>query len=147
MALHAPLTQFLARLNTDLGVGTSNEFLGATGRRLVAAHVLPEEEFSRTGQPSDSDLGSLLRTLHSLGAAVDWGGAVTAGHASKIDFFASVGLSLADAAKAALLARGHAAGSGSFHEEVDDRKMLSYQECQRTISSPEWQLLTQCLQC
>ena len=61
MALHAPLTQFLARLNTDLGVGTSNEFLGATGRRLVAAHVLPEEEFSRTGQPSDSDLGSLLR--------------------------------------------------------------------------------------
>ena len=84
MALHAPLTQFLARLNTDLGVGTSNEFLGATGRRLVAAHVLPEEEFSRTGQPSDSDLGSLLRTLHSLGAAVDWGGAVTAGHASVI---------------------------------------------------------------
>ena len=71
MALHAPLSQFLGRLNTDLGAGTGGEFLAATGRRLVASHVLPEEEFCRTGQPSDSDLGSLLRTLHSLGAAVD----------------------------------------------------------------------------
>ena len=72
MALHAPLTQFLARLNTDLGAGTGVEFLAATGRRLVATHVLPEEEFSRQGQPNDSDLGSLLRTLHSLGPAVNW---------------------------------------------------------------------------
>jgi hypothetical protein len=47
MALHAPLTQFLARLNTDLGAATGVEFLAATGRRLVATHVLPEEEFSR----------------------------------------------------------------------------------------------------
>ena len=98
MAMHAPLSQFLARLDTDLGAGTGGEFLAATGRRLVASHVLPEEEFARSGQPSDSDLGSLLRTLHSLGAAVDWAGAVTTGHASKIEFFASVGLTLADAA-------------------------------------------------
>ena len=34
MALHAPLTAFLARLNTDLGAGTGAEFLAATGRRL-----------------------------------------------------------------------------------------------------------------
>jgi hypothetical protein len=54
MALHAPLTHFLARLNTDLGAGTGGEFLAATGRRLVAGHVLPEEEFSRTaGTPGD----------------------------------------------------------------------------------------------
>ena len=33
-----------------------------------------------------------------------WGAAVTTGHASKIEFFASVGLTLADEAKAALLA-------------------------------------------
>ena len=47
MALHAPLSQFLGRLNTDLGAGTGGEFLAATGRRLVASQVLPEEEFSR----------------------------------------------------------------------------------------------------
>ena len=96
MATHAPLTQFLARLNTDLGAGTGVEFLAATGRRLVAAHVLPEEEFSRQGQPNDSDLGSLLRLLHTLGPAVDWAGAATTGHGSKIEFFASVGLTLGD---------------------------------------------------
>lgn len=95
MAQHAPLTQFLARLNTDLGDGTHSEFLAATGRRLVAGHVLPDEEFPRTGAPNASDLGSLLRTLHSLGGAVDWAGAATAGHASKIEFFASVGIELA----------------------------------------------------
>ena len=31
----------IARLNADLGAGTGAEFLAATGRRLVAAHVLP----------------------------------------------------------------------------------------------------------
>ena len=146
MAIHAPLTEFLARLNTDLGAGTGAEFLAATGRRLVAAHVLPEEEFSRQGQPNDSDLGSLLRTLHSLGPAVNWAGAATVGHASKMDFFASVGLALGDAAKAALLARGHAAGSGTIHEEVDDRKMLSYKETQQTVAATEWQLFVYCVQ-
>eukprot|EP01043_Picozoa_sp_COSAG02_P084655 COSAG02_NODE_22449_length_751_cov_1.131700_1_plen_75_part_00 len=48
MALHAPLTHFLARLDADLGAGTGGEFLAATGRHLVAGHILPEEEFSRT---------------------------------------------------------------------------------------------------
>ena len=134
MALHAPLTHFLARLDADLGAGTGAEFLAATGRRLVAGQILPEEEFSRTGQPSASDLGSLLRPLHSLGAQVDWGNAVTTGHASKIEFFASVGLVLTDAAKAALLSRGHAVGSGTFYEEVDDRRMLDYKECQQTVA-------------
>ena len=83
MALHAPLTQFLTRLDADLGAGAGAEFLSATGRHLVAGHVIPEEDFSRAGQPSDSDLGSLLRTLHSLGAQVDWTSAATAGHACK----------------------------------------------------------------
>ena len=41
--MHAPLTQFLAQLNTDLGAGTSGEFLAATGRHLAAGHVLPED--------------------------------------------------------------------------------------------------------
>ena len=112
MAQHVPLTQFLARLDTDLGAGTHSEFLAATGRRLVAGHVIPDEEFPRTGPPSASDLGSLLRTLHSLGGAVDWAGAATTGHGSKIEFFASVGVDLADATKAALLTRGHAVGRG-----------------------------------
>ena len=30
MAMHAPLSQFLARLDTDLGAGTGGEFLAAT---------------------------------------------------------------------------------------------------------------------
>ena len=38
--MHAPLTAFLARLNTDMGAGTSTEFLASTGRRLVASHIL-----------------------------------------------------------------------------------------------------------
>ena len=65
MADHAPLVNFLSRLNTDVGAGTDKEFLAATGRRLAAAHILPEEEFARHGQPSPSDLGSLLRLLHA----------------------------------------------------------------------------------
>ena len=43
MADHAPLVNFLSRLNTDVGAGTDKEFLAATGRRLAAAHILPEE--------------------------------------------------------------------------------------------------------
>ena len=114
MAQHAPLTAFLAQADADVGPGTSHEFLASTGRRLVTGHVLPEEEFPRTGTPNSSDLGSLLRTLHSLGTAVDWGAAVTTGHASSIDFFASVGLNLSDAVKAVLLSRGQAPGSVSM---------------------------------
>ena len=72
MAQHAPLTAFLAQADADVGPGTSHEFLASTGRRLVTGHIIPEEEFPRTGAPTSSDLGSLLRTLHSLGPAVDW---------------------------------------------------------------------------
>ena len=57
-----------------------------------------------------------------------------------------MGLTLGDAAKAALLARGHAAGSGTIHEEVDDRKMLSYKECQQTVAGVEWPLYVYCVQ-
>ena len=51
MAQHVPLTNFLSRLNTDVGPGTEKEFLASTGRRLAAAQILPEEEFSKQGQP------------------------------------------------------------------------------------------------
>ena len=64
MAQHAPLTTFLAQADADVGPGTSHEFLASTGRRLVTGHIIPEEEFPRTGAPTSSDLGSLLRTLH-----------------------------------------------------------------------------------
>ena len=84
MAQHAPLTNFLSRLNTDVGAGTETEFLATTGRRLSAAQILPEEEFCKQGQPSASELGSLLRVLHSVGGDVDWDGAVTTGHGSAI---------------------------------------------------------------
>ena len=42
MAQHAPLVNFLSRLNTDVGAGTDKEFLTTTGRRLAAAQILPE---------------------------------------------------------------------------------------------------------
>ena len=49
MAQHAPLTNFLSRLNTDVGPGKEKEFLASTGRRLAAAQILQEEEFSKQG--------------------------------------------------------------------------------------------------
>ena len=106
MADHAPLVNFLSRLNADVGAGTDKEFLAATGRRLAAAHILPEEEFCRQGQPSPSDLGSLLRLLHSIGGEIDWNGVVTTGHGNQTQFFAAVGIDLSDQVRRALLARG-----------------------------------------
>ena len=47
MALHAPLVNFLSRLNTDVGAGAEKEFLTTTGRRLAAAQILPEEDFGK----------------------------------------------------------------------------------------------------
>ena len=49
MAQHAPLVNFLSRLNTDVGAGTDKEFLTTTGRRLAAAQILPEEDFGKQG--------------------------------------------------------------------------------------------------
>ena len=40
MADHAPLVNFLSRLNTDVGAGTDKEFLAATGRRLIKTHPM-----------------------------------------------------------------------------------------------------------
>ena len=88
MAQHPTLTAFLAQVDADVGAGTSTEFLTSTGRRLVAAHILAEKDFPKTGQPGSAELGGLLRTLHSLGPAVDWAGTVTAGHGSRINFLA-----------------------------------------------------------
>ena len=50
MAQHAPLVNFLSRLNTDVGAGTDKEFLTTTGRRLAAAQILLEEDFGKQGQ-------------------------------------------------------------------------------------------------
>ena len=59
MAQHPALTTFLAQLDADVGAGTSTEFLTSTGRRLVAAHILAEKDFPKTGQPRFP-----LRDLH-----------------------------------------------------------------------------------
>ena len=52
---HPPLTAFLQSLETDAAAGTRNAFLSALGKKLVLAHIIPEEDFTKTGAASDAD--------------------------------------------------------------------------------------------
>ena len=146
MAQHAPLVNFLSRLNTDVGAGTDKEFLTTTGRRLAAAQILPEEDFGKQGQPSSSELGALLRILHSVGGDVDWDNVITTGHGNAVNFFAAVGIDLSDQVRRVLLSRGHARGSGTHHAEVETGQMPSYKECQLAISAADWAVFCNCMQ-
>ena len=63
--------------------------------------------------------------LHSVGAEVDWDGAVTAGHGTVVKFFAAVGIDLSDQVRRALLAHGHARGSDTHYAEVETEIFLT----------------------
>ena len=133
---YVPLTAFLHSLDTDVAVGTRNAFLSALGRKLVLAHIIPEEDFAKTGPPSDADLGGLLNKLHALGPAVDWTAVITA-HPDAVTFFATAGETVMGEIKTAMLMRAQAAGSGTHHKEIELREMLDYAEVQQTVASPE----------
>jgi hypothetical protein len=95
----------------------------------VLAHIIPEEDFAKTGPPSDADLGGLLNKLHALGPAVDWTAVITA-HADAVTFFATAGETVMGEIKTAMLMRAQAAGSGTHHKEIELREMLDYAEVQ-----------------
>ena len=132
---YVPLTAFLHSLDTDVAAGTRNAFLSALGRKLVLAHIIPEEDFAKTGPPSDADLGGLLNKLHALGPAVDWTAVITA-HPDAVTFFATAGETVMGEIKTAMLMRAQAAGSGTHHKEIELREMLDYAEVQQTVASP-----------
>ena len=141
---HPPLTAFLQSLETDVAAGTRNAFLSALGKKLVLAHVIPEEDFAKTGAASDADLGGLLHKLHALGHAVDWS-AVDTAHPDAITFFATAGEEVMKVVKTTMLARAQAQGSGTHHSEIEQRQMLDYQEVQQTVASPDMEVWTQLL--
>ena len=141
---HPPLTAFLQHLETDVAPGTRNEFLSALGKKLVLAHIIPEEDFTKTGTPSDADLGGLLHKLHALGPAIDWT-AINTAHPDAITFFATAGEEAMTMVKTTMLMRAQALGSGTQHAEVELRQMLDYQEVQQSVASPEMQVWTEML--
>ena len=143
-ATHHPLTVFLQALESDIAAGTRNKFLAALGKKLVLAHIIPEEDFTKTGPPSDADLGGLLHKLHALGHAIDWTSVETA-HADAITFFSTSGEAVMAEVKTAMLMRAQAQGSGTHHAEVELRQMLDYGEVQQTVASGEMQAWTGCL--
>ena len=67
MADHAPLVNFLSRLNTDVGAGTDKEFLAATGRRLAATHDVQLNQNRRITKRTRKQLDRLGVTHHRMG--------------------------------------------------------------------------------